>query len=104
MLSLPHRVRYLVAWRHDLCRAVVRILMRAVERHLRTWACARGLRDARGGGPAIIQRFGGSANLNVHVHALVPDGVYARASDGQLRFHAAPEPTALDVEDIVTIM
>ena len=102
VLSLPHRVRYLVAWRHDLCRAVVRILMQAVERHLRTWARARGLQDVRGGGVAVIQRFGGSVNLNVHVHALVLDGVYARASDGRLRFHPAPEPTALDVEDIVT--
>ena len=102
VLSLPHRLRYLLAWRHDLCRAVVRILMRAVERHLRTWARARGLRDARSGGVAVIQRFGGSANLNVHVHALVLDGVYARASDGRLRFHLAPKPSALDVEEIVS--
>jgi hypothetical protein len=29
-------------------------------------------------------------NLNVHVHALVLDGVFARTSTGHVRFHAAP--------------
>jgi hypothetical protein len=38
----------------------------------------------------------------VHVHALVLDGVFARASDGCLRFHPVPEPTALDVADTLT--
>lgn len=37
VLSLPYRVRYLLACRHDRCRAVVRALMRAVERRLRAW-------------------------------------------------------------------
>ena len=56
--GLPHRVRYLVAWRHDLCRAVLRVLMRAVDRHLRTWPAHAGLRDARGGG--ALPSFNGS--------------------------------------------
>lgn len=30
------------------------------------------------------------------------DGVYARAVDGGLRFHPAPEPAALDVANILT--
>jgi hypothetical protein len=30
----------------------------------------------RGGGVAILQRFGAALNLNVHIHALVLDGVY----------------------------
>ena len=42
VLTIPHRLRYLLAWRHDLCRAVVRILHRAIERHFRTWARLRG--------------------------------------------------------------
>jgi|CXWL01.1.fsa_nt_gi hypothetical protein len=99
VLSLPHQVRYLLAWHHDLCRAVVHVLMRAVDRHLR--ASARGLHDARGGGVAVIQRFGGSLNLNVHVHALILDGVYVRGHDGRLRFHAAPVPSTADVADVL---
>jgi len=42
---------------------------------------------------AIIQRFGSALNLNVHVHALVLDGVYVEDGRGTVRFHAAaPRP------------
>ena len=101
VLTLPHRIRYLLAWRHDLCRAVVRVLLREVHRHLRTRARERGLRDVRGGAVAIVQRFGGALNLNVHIHAIVLDGVFARADDGHLRFHAAPALDAADVADVL---
>lgn len=101
VLTLPHRVRYLLAWRHDLCKAVVRMLLREVSRHLRTRARERGLRDVRGGAVAIVQRFGGALNLNVHIHALVLDGVFARGEDGRLRFHGARELDAADVADVL---
>ena len=32
VLTLPQRFRYLLAWRHDLCRVVVRVLLREVHR------------------------------------------------------------------------
>ena len=89
VLSLPPRIRYLLAWRHDVCKAVVRVLLREVNRHLRDRARACGLPDPRGGAVAIVQRFGGALNLNVHMHALVLDGVFARAADEHLVFHAA---------------
>jgi hypothetical protein len=41
---------------------------------------------------AILQRFGAALNLNVHVHALVLDGVYVEDGHGRLRFHALPAP------------
>ena len=76
VLSLPYRMRYQLAWNHDLCRGVVAVFARAVLGFLR----ARGssAADGRGGAVAVIQRFGGALNLNVHVHALVLDGVFAR--------------------------
>jgi hypothetical protein len=49
----------------------------------------------------VVQRFGGALNLNVQLHALVLDGVFARAGDGQLRFHRAPAPSAADVADVL---
>lgn len=42
--------------------------------------------DGRGGAVAIVQRFGAALNLNVHVHALVLDGVFATDSGGTVRF------------------
>jgi hypothetical protein len=35
VLSLPYRLRYLLAWDHDLCRAVVGVYVRAVLGFLR---------------------------------------------------------------------
>ena len=58
VLTLPHRIRYALAWRHDLCKALVRVLLREVHRHLRIRARERGLSDVRGGAVAIVQRFG----------------------------------------------
>ncbi len=104
VLSLPPRVRYLLAWRHDLCTAVAGVLFRAVHRHLRAWGRARGLGDVRSGAVIVVQRFGGALNLNVHLHALVLEGVFARAGDGRLRFHRAPAPTAADVADVLAAM
>ncbi|HUU35766.1 MAG TPA: transposase zinc-binding domain-containing protein [Vicinamibacterales bacterium] len=101
VLTLPPRVRYALAWRHDLCTAVAGVLFRAVQRHLRTWAETRRLGDARSGAIIVAQRFGGALNLNVHLHALVLDGVFARAGDGRLRFHRAPPPSAADVADVL---
>jgi hypothetical protein len=101
VLSLPPRVRYALAWRHDLCSAVAGVFFRAVQRHLRAWAQTRGLGPARSGAVIVVQRFGGPLNLNVHFHALVLDGVFVRACDGGLRFHRAPAPTEADVADVL---
>lgn len=101
VLSVPHGIRYLLAWDHDLCRAVVSVLLREVDRHLRFRAREYGVANSRGGAVAIVQRFGGALNLNVHVHALVLDGVFARADDGRLEFHATPGLTDADVADVL---
>ena len=46
----------------------------------------------------LIQRFGSSLNLNVHLHLLVLDGVFALAQ-GRQHFHtvAAPDTQTLQV-------
>jgi hypothetical protein len=101
VLSLPYRLRYQLAWDHDVCRAVVGILLRAVGRVLRARARDEGIEDGRGGAVAVIQRFGGALNLNVHVHALVLDGVFARDGAGALYFHPTPHLTTLDVAEVL---
>ena len=101
VLSLPDRVRDRLAWDHDLCRAVVAVDMRAVLGCLRGRACWDGVADGRGGAVAIVQRFGGALNLNVHVHALVLDGVFAKDRSGIVRFHPTPRLTTLDVAEVL---
>ena len=49
---------------------------------------------------AVIQRFGGALNLNVHLHVLVIDGVFAPSGDG-LTFWPAPSLARLDVAEVL---
>jgi hypothetical protein len=101
VLSLPYRLRYLLAWDHDLCRAVAAVFARAVFRRLRDRASDAGIRDGRAGGVVVIQRFGGALNLNLHFHALILDGVFAPVDGGALGFHPLDELTTLDVEEVL---
>ncbi len=100
VLTLPPRLRYRLAWDHDLCRAVVGVSVRTVLGFLRHVARLAGVVDGRGGAVAIVQRFGGAMNLNVHAHALVIDGVFARHG-ADVRFCPAPLLTAADVADVL---
>jgi hypothetical protein len=65
VLTVPHRLRYMLAWDHALSRAVVGVFIRAVLGHLRRRARAHGVADGRSGAVAIIQRFGAALNVNV---------------------------------------
>jgi transposase-like zinc-binding protein/putative transposase len=103
VLSLPHRLRYLLAWDHDLCRAVSRVAVRAVLGFLRRRARHDGVADGRSGAVVVVQRFGGALNLNVHLHALVLDGVFTR-EDGAVRFHPVTRLTREDVAEVIALV
>src|SRR5438874_3707016 len=95
VLTLPHRLRYLLAYNHALCRAVLGVAARAVLGFYRRRA--RRTRDGRSGAVTVIQRFGGGLQLNVHFHTLLLDGVFAEGEDGSLEFHAAEPPSDEEV-------
>src|SRR5437763_5207919 len=97
VLTLPYRLRYLLAWNHQLCRAVLAVHVRAVLGFYRRRARRRGVPDGRGGAVTVIQRFGGGLQLNVHFHSLLLDGVFAEGEDGSLEFHAAEPPSDEEV-------
>ena len=102
VLTVPHRVRYVLAWDHALCRAVVGVFMRAVLGFLRRRAREQqGVADGRGGAVVIVQRFGAALNVNVHSHALVVDGVFAENGSGGLGFHPAAPPTDEEMEGVL---
>ena len=100
VLSLPHRLGYRLAWDHDLCRAIVGQTMRAILGFHRRRARDAGVADGRSGAVTIVQRFGGALNTNIHFHAFVLDGVFAREGDG-LRFHPCPGLDAGDVDEVL---
>ncbi len=92
VLSLPFRLRYLLAWNHTLCRDVLAVYVRALRGFYRRRARRSGVTDAETGAVTAIQRFGSGINLNIHFHTLCLDGVFTR--DGNAwRFVAAPPPT-----------
>jgi hypothetical protein len=102
VLSLPHRLRYLLAWDHELCRAVTGVALRTVLGFLRRRARRDGVPDGRSGAVAIVQRFGGALNLNVHLHALVLDGVFVL--DEGVQFHPVRRLTREDVAAVVALI
>ena len=93
VLSVPNRLRYLLAWDHSLSRAVLGVYARVLLGFHRQRARRHGLRDGRSGCVTVIQRFGGGLNLNVHFHTLVLEGVFVEGADGALRFWALSPPT-----------
>jgi len=97
VLSLPHQLRFLVAWDHDLCRAVLRVYVRALLGFQRRRAKRAGIADGRSGAVTIIQRFGSGLRLNVHFHTDVLDGVFYRQPAGELAFFPLPPPTQVEV-------
>ena len=41
----------------------------------------------------FVQRFGDALNINIHIHMLALDGVYAEDMKGRVCFHPAPPPS-----------
>ena len=103
VFTFPWPRRLLLARRHDLCLGVHRICVGVV----RGWYQERaktllGLEDVRCGAITSIQRFGSALNLNLHFHAIWPDGGFSRASEtGAVVFHQLPAPRTEAVEELV---
>jgi hypothetical protein len=97
VLSLPHPLRYMAAYDKDFARKLIHHFMTSIFQWQRKEAKKRyglaSVQEAHCGAVTVIQRFGSAANLNIHLHCLVLDGVY-RTTEGVPVFHAArPPPT-----------
>ena len=71
---------------------VLQVVHRVITRHLLGQAGLK-LVKADSGAVTLIQRFDSAANLNIHLHCLVLDGVYRRSAEGAPEFIDAPTPT-----------
>jgi len=101
VLTVPHRLRYRLAFDHALCRTVLGVFVRAVLGWYRRRARRAGIADGRSGTVTVVQRFGSGLELNVHFHVLGLDGVFALAADGTMRFHRVEAPTDADIARLV---
>jgi hypothetical protein len=97
VLSLPFELRRLVAFRADVLTAVARIFFETVSADYRRRS---GVGAARAGAVTCVQRFGGSLNLNPHLHVIWLDGVFT-FDEGTTRFHPAEPPSRESLESIV---
>jgi hypothetical protein len=99
VLSFPIPLRVLFASHPELLTPVLRIVHRVITRFLLKQAglkrCA-----ADTGSVTLIQRFGSAANLNIHLHCLVLDGVYRR-TEGEPVFQAAPACTGDELKGLL---
>jgi hypothetical protein len=101
VLTVPHRLRYRLAFDHALCRAVLGVFIRAVLGWYRRRARRAGITGGQSGTVTVVQRFGSGLELNVHFHVLGLDGVFALGVDGTLRFHRLPPPGDTDIARLV---
>jgi len=57
--------------------------------------------EGQGGAVTLIQRFASAANLNIHLHCLVLDGVYRCGADGASAFIEADAPTDAELDALL---
>jgi len=92
VLSFPIPLRSLFAVHPELLAPVLQIIHRVIATHLIRQAGVKRSQAATGA-VTLIQRFGSAANLNIHLHGLVLDGVYHTGAEGAPVFHPAPALT-----------
>ena len=92
VLSFPIPLRSLFAVHPELLAPVLQIIHRVIATHLIKQAGIKRSAAATGA-ITLIQRFGSAANVNIHLHSLVLDGVYHTGTEGALVFHPAPALT-----------
>jgi hypothetical protein len=91
VLSVPKRLRWYLEREPRAISAVLHILLRVIEAHLRR--SSGGNSQARFGAVSFIPRFGASLNHHVHYHCCVIDGAFEPVEDaGDARYPCAFSP------------
>lgn len=99
MLSVPKHLRYFLDREPVAASAVLHILLRVVEAHLRR-SCPGGSARARFGAVSFVHRFGASLNRHLHDHCCALDGVFDPLQAGGAYFRQA---SALAPEQVAVI-
>src|SRR3954466_9249830 len=99
VLSFPIPLRILLAAHPELLSPLLQIIHRVIATFLIKQS-GRKRSQAHSGAVTLIQRFGSAANLNIHLHCLILDGVYC-SSAGAPVFHEARAPSAAELETLL---
>jgi len=97
VLSFPIQIRLLLAVKPKLMGELLRISTSVISQHLKAKVNVKA-QQGKTGVVSLIQRFGGSINLNVHFHQLFLDGAYELDKEKrplEFRRSQAPTPTQL---------
>ena len=101
VITFPWRLRFLLARDPELARVVRRVILRAIFTWYRRRAGHSGRTSAQSGAVCVEQRFDSALGLNVHLHALLLDGVYATPSPHEPpRWERATPPTDDDIQHL----
>ena len=101
VLSFPIQIRLLLAVRPKIMTEILNIATSTISGHLSKKAGFKKT-QAKTGTVTLIQRFGGSINLNIHFHQLFLDGVYELDEEGKpSSFHVTKAPTVFELSGVL---
>jgi hypothetical protein len=100
-LSLPFRLRLLLARDGRLLGKVRTIFMRTVRTWQRLQARRLGLRGATTAAVCFTQLFGSRLDCSPHFHALAPDAVFLENQQGDIELRRLPKPKLEEIERLV---
>ena len=101
VLSLPFRLRLVLAKRPALLGKVRTVFMRTVRAWQRLQARRLGVPDAKTAAVCFTQRFGSRLDCNPHFHSLVPDAVFVENDLKRIELVRLPRPKPSDVQKLV---
>jgi hypothetical protein len=99
VLSFPIPLRILFAAHPELLSPVLQIHRVIASFLIKQAGLKRSAADT--GAVTLIQRFGSAANLNIHLHCLVLDGVYRTTEGAQPVFQEARAPTTGELQGLL---
>jgi len=102
VLTFPVPIRLCLAVRPKVMARALDIAHLVIGQYYRKKA-GLGAKNSKSGAVTLIQRFGGSLNLNIHFHQLFVDGCYELNEQKQpIDFWVASPPTVKEIEEVLT--
>jgi hypothetical protein len=98
-MTFPWHIRWMMAKDYKVITAVLGVCMRILFAYQRRCAKTLGIptAEAKNAAVALVQRFGGALNLNVHLHVLMPDAVFVLGDRETFDVVVLPPPSDDDI-------